>query len=211
MDRKKYSIFIILYTIFNIGVLIGARDYINEINGSDYNYEGQEKLKEIDTNKNSKANIYENKIKDYNENKNENLVKNNPENEISLYQIDKSNKEKSYESDEALSSHSDRYYNGSSKNRNSSTQGNKVFKVTAEEIISDLNTIEKAKILWVCRKLTKEEYNEIEEYLSYSNEKVGVMKVYRILENKLDEDSLEEVKEIFSKYIDTEKVKEIFY
>ena len=197
MDRKKYSIFIILYTIFNIGVLIGARDYINEVNGSDYNYEGQENVNEI----------YDNKIKDYNEN----LVKNNPENEISMYEIDKSTKEKTYESDEALSSHSDRYYNGSSTNRSSSTQGNKVFKVTAEEIISDLNTIEKAKILWVCRKLTKEEYNEIEEYLSYSNEKVGIMKVYRILENKLDEDSLEEVKEIFSKYMDTEKVKEIFY
>ena len=37
------------------------------------------------------------------------------------------------------------------------------------------------------------------------------MKVYAILEKKLDDESIEEVKEIFYKYIDTDKVKEIYY
>lgn len=202
MNRKKYIVFVILYTIFNIGVLMGASDYIQQ------SYVNQAQREEQVINKESSGQIdteVSEAIIEESENKNDNLAQNNAENQISM-------NEGSYETDKEVLNYSLSYKQRTSRRVNSSTQqSTKVFKVTADEIISDLNPIEKAKILWVCRKLTKEEYNEIEEYLSYQNEKLGVMKVYAILEEKLDDESLEDVKEIFSKYIDTEKVKEIFY
>lgn len=202
MNRKKYIVFVILYTIFNIGVLMGASDYIQQ------SYVNQAQREEQVINKESSGQIdteVSEAIIEESENKNDNLAQNNAENQISM-------NEDNYETDKEVLNYSLSYKQRTSRRVNSSTQqSTKVFKVTADEIISDLNPIEKAKILWVCRKLTKEEYNEIEEYLSYQNEKLGVMKVYAILEEKLDDESLEDVKEIFSKYIDTEKVKEIFY
>lgn len=203
MNRRKYSIFVIMYTIFNIGLLIGAGDYIQQAYKSEYNEEKQ--VNSIEVNDNSKNEV----ITEENQNKNENLTQNNAENEISTADREKTNMQNKHISDDGILNYSKSY--SSASTRNSSTQNNKVFKVTADEIISDLNPVEKAKILWVCRKLTKEEYNEIEEYLSYNNEKLGIMKVYGILEKKLDDESLEEVKEIFSKYIDIDKVKEIYY
>lgn len=205
MGRRKCSIFVIIYTIFNIGLLIGASDYIKHAYKDEYN--DKEQGNAIESNS-----VYENKdgVEEI-QNKNEKLTQNNSESQISMSQRKKSNMQNKYISDDEVLNYSTNHSGGNTTRRNSSTQNTKVFKVTADEIISDLNSLEKAKILWVCRKLTKEEYNDIEEYLSYSNEKIGVMKVYDILEKKLDEDSLEEVKEIFSKYIDTEKVKEIYY
>lgn len=205
MNRKKCAIFVIMYTIFNIGLLMGASDYIQHAYKNEYSDKKQ--VNAIENNS-----VYENKADaEEIQNKNEKLTQNNSENQISMSQRKKSNMQNKYISDDEGLNYSTNHSSGSTTRQNSSIQSTKVFKVTADEIISDLNTLEKAKILWVCRKLTKEEYNDIEEYLSYSNEKVGVMKVYAILEKKLDEDSLEEVKEIFSKYIDTEKVKEIYY
>ena len=205
MDRKKYSIFVILYTIFNIGLLMGASDYIQQVYKNEYSDEKQVNSIDVNDNLNSEVSNEEN------QNKNENLAQNNAENQISTSDKEKNKMQDTYVSDDEILNYNQSYNSSSYATRNSSTQSNKVFKVTAEEIIGDLNPIEKAKILWVCRKLTKEEYNEIEEYLSYRNEKLGVMKVYAILEKKLDDESLEEVKEIFSKYIDTDKVKEIYY
>lgn len=205
MNRKKYSIFVIMYTIFNIGLLMGASDYIQQAYKNEYSDEKQ--VNSIENNSGYENKVSVEEIKD----KNEKLTQNNSENKSSMSQRKKSNMQNTYISDDEVLNFSTNYSSGSTTRRKSSTQSTKVFKVTADEIISDLNPLEKAKILWVCRKLTKEEYNEIEEYLSYNNEKLGVMKVYAILEKKLDEDSLKEVKEIFSKYIDTEKVKEIYY
>lgn len=209
MNRRGYLVIVVFYTIFNIGVLVLLNNYTGEykkenVEYKDFHvevYDNEEKNQQIISEEESKEN-------------DEKYIKNKEKLELSQDNNDNVEDKLNimYESDKDIYNNSSNNYNESSyydKNKNIANESNQVFKLTAEEIIRDLTPIEKAKILWVCRKLTKEEYNDIEEYLSYRNEKLGVIKVYNILESKLDEESLGEVKDIFSKYMDLTKVEEI--
>lgn len=209
MNRKGYLVIVVFYTIFNIVVLVLFDNYTNKYE-KEY-VENKDSYVEILDNEDKNqqmVNIEESKVNDEISIKNKEkleLSQNNSENVEDKLNI-------MHESDKDIYNNSSYNYKESSsydKNKNMANESNQVFKLTAEEIIRDLTPIEKAKILWVCRKLTREEYNDIEEYLSYRNEKLGVIKVYSILESKLDEESLAEVKDIFSKYMDLTKVEEI--
>lgn len=206
MDKNKCSLIVVIYTIFNIGVLIGFNVYENN-NHEDYISNNGNYVQ------NQQKNLENEEITNVQQNKNEDKIQGEAEVEIKKTEKNSNNtlseNNTMHESDKEIDNNSSYKSGNSYKQKESSSESNKVFKLSAEEIINDLSSIEKAKILFVCRKLTTEEYNEIEEYLSYNNEKLGVTKVFNILENKLDEKSLEDVIEIFSKYMDIDKIDEI--
>jgi len=83
---------------------------------------------------------------------------------------------------------------------------NKVMKVPAEEIINKLTISEKAKIMSICKRLDDDDYSEINEFLTYKNERLAVLRTLNVIESKVDETGVEELKKIFSKYIDMNKV-----
>ncbi len=207
MNKKVYSIIVVIYTVFNIGALIGFNFYENKNNDENYigNKDSYVQNQQKTAENEEEVNVQENENEDKIEGKVEEKIKKTEKSSNNA--ADKNNI--MYESDKEIYNNSSYKSSNSYKGKESSSESNKVFKLSAEEIISDLSPVEKAKVLFVCRKLTKAEYNEIEEYLSYNNEKLGVTKVFNILENRLDEESLEEVIEIFSKYMDVDKVDEI--
>lgn len=84
----------------------------------------------------------------------------------------------------------------------------KVLKMPISKIEDSLSIAEKAKILSVCKKLSEQDYKYIAQYANYDNEKIAVSKTFDILENRLTDEQLEEVKEIFSDYIDFSKVED---
>ncbi|MDU1413063.1 MAG: hypothetical protein E6929_09615 [Clostridium sp.] len=84
----------------------------------------------------------------------------------------------------------------------------KVLKMPISKIEDSLSIAEKAKILSVCKKLSEQDYKYIAQYANYDNEKIAVSKTLDILENRLTDEQLEEVKEIFSDYIDFSKVED---
>lgn len=87
-------------------------------------------------------------------------------------------------------------------------ENNKVLKVPISNIEKSLSLAEKAKILTMCKKLSEKDYKYIAQYANYDNEKIAVSKTLDILENRLTEEQIEEVKEIFSNYIDFSKLED---
>lgn len=204
MNKKKYSVIVVIYTVFNLVALVGfnINENKNNYENSNIYVENQEKIQESQSDNSLQQKENENKLKSESE---EDIISEDSTKETKKNNNIKNRKNVTYESDIEISNKSN---NNLNKEENSN-QINKVFKVSAKEIISDLTPVEKAKVLFVCRKLTKKEYNEIREYLSYNNEKLGVTKVFDILENKLDEENLEEIVDIFSEYMDVDKIEEI--
>lgn len=86
---------------------------------------------------------------------------------------------------------------------------NQVIKVPIEDLVSYLSLEEKAKILSLSKKLTKEDFEKFQEYLSYKNQKIGVRRALEILEQRMSSKQVNEIKEIFSKYIDMNTVEDI--
>lgn len=86
---------------------------------------------------------------------------------------------------------------------------NQVIKVPIEDLVSYLSLEEKAKILSLSKKLTKEDFQKFQEYLSYKNQKIGVRRALEILEQRMSSKQVSEIKEIFSKYIDMNTVENI--
>ncbi len=80
------------------------------------------------------------------------------------------------------------------------------MKVPPEELIDELTISEKAKIIGICKELNEEDYSEINEFLTYNNERLAVLRTLNVIERKVDEEQIEELKKIFSKYIDMDKV-----
>lgn len=86
---------------------------------------------------------------------------------------------------------------------------NQVIKVPIEDLVSYLSLEEKAKILSLSKNLTKEDFEKFQEYLSYKNQKIGVRRALEILEQRMSSKQVNEIKEIFSKYIDMNTVEDI--
>lgn len=212
MNKRIYSMIIIIYTVFNISMMFlydgyGSKNTNENVREMDMSMEDEQNYRaEIDNNE-SKENSKED-LGNYKFNNKKDIseeVDTNKNNYNFKYESDEITNnisdEKNITRDKESSFNSSNYYN---KNK-----VNKVFNSSASEIIKDLTAMEKAKVLVVCTKLSREEYKNISEYLSYNNERLGVLKVYDILEKKLDDESLEELKEIFFRYMDVDKVKEI--
>ena len=209
MNKKIYLIIIIGYTIFNIFIMnLSAWDSNKNININEASGDNTINMLNEQNYKDKTGSI---EIKENNNEDRDSYKFNNKKEALS--EVDENNYNFKYESDEITNNNVSR----EKKNKNSfdsinyhnKNKVNKVFNSSADEIIKDLTTIEKAKVLIVCTKLSREEYKNISEYLSYNNERLGVLKVYDILEKKLDDKSLEDLKKIFFRYMDIEKVKEI--
>jgi len=213
MNRKGYSVTIILYTIVNIAALVSFN-----ISNENLNYKEENKViaksNEKDENYNKEiptdiqkeyidANASQDSVKS-DETKervvlDEELVKKriqaNRERQNQLNEI--------YKSDNEIVKVDEMEFD---KYNKEIKEKSKVMKVPAEELINKLTFSEKAKIMSICKELNEEDYSEISEFLTYNDERLAVLRTLNVIESKVDEDQIEELKEIFSKYIDMDKV-----
>ena len=95
--------------------------------------------------------------------------------------------------------------------KNSSTTTKKeetkpVFKVSAGSIEKSLSTIDKAKLLFIGSKLSTVDEGRVKDYLSDNDPEEGVRKAYKLLQQRLNEEDLNKVKEILEKYINIDVV-----
>ena len=212
MNKRIYSMIIIIYTVFNISMMF----LYDEYDSKNTNENVREMDMSMEDEQNYRAEIDNNESKENSKEDLGNYKFNNKKDISEEVDTNKNNYNFKYESDEITNNISDeknitrdKESSFNSSNYYNKNKVNKVFNSSASEIIKDLTAMEKAKVLVVCTKLSREEYKNISEYLSYNNERLGVLKVYDILEKKLDDESLEELKEIFFRYMDVDKVKEI--
>ncbi len=213
MNRKEYSVIIILYTIVNIIALVS-------FNISNENLDYKEENKVI-AKTGEKAENYNKEIttgiekENMDVNTSQDLIKDNEINETIVLdeELEKrriqANREKQNQLNEMYKSEYEIVkideiefdkYNKQVKEKN------KVMKVPPEELIDELTISEKAKIIGICKELDEEDYSEINEFLTYNNERLAVLRTLNVIERKVDEEQIEELKKIFSKYIDMNKV-----
>lgn len=213
MNGKGYSVIIILYTIVNIIALVS-------FNISNENLDYKEENKVI-SKSNEKVENYNKEIttgiekENMDANTSQDLIKNNGVNEtiVSDEELEKrrieANRERQNQLNQIHKSDNEIVkideiefdkYNKQVKEKN------KVMKVPPEELIDELTISEKAKIIGICKELNEEDYSEINEFLTYNNERLAVLRTLNVIERKVDEEQIEELKKIFSKYIDMNKV-----
>ncbi len=213
MNRKGYSVIIILYTIVNIIALVS-------FNISNENLDYKEENKVI-AESNEKVENYNKEIttgiekENMDANTSQDLIKNNGVNEtiVSDEELEKrrieANREMQnqlnqiYKSDNEIVKFDEIEFDEYNKQVK---EKNKVMKVPPEELIDELTISEKAKIIGICKDLNEEDYSEINEFLTYNNERLAVLRTLNVIERKVDEEQIEELKKIFSKYIDMDKV-----
>ena len=213
MNRKGYSVIIILYTIVNIIALVS-------FNISNENLDYKEENKVI-AESNEKVENYNKEIttgiekENMDANTSQDLIKNNGVNEtiVSDEELEKrrieANRERQnqlnqiYKSDNEIVKFDEIEFDEYNKQVK---EKNKVMKVPPEELIDELTISEKAKIIGICKDLNEEDYSEINEFLTYNNERLAVLRTLNVIERKVDEEQIEELKKIFSKYIDMNKV-----
>lgn len=213
MNRKGYSVIIILYTIVNIIALVS-------FNISNENLDYKEENKVI-AKSSEKAENYNKEIttgiekENMDANTSQDLIKNNGVNETSVSDEElkkrriQANRERQnqlnqiYKSDNEIVKTDEIEFD---KYNKQVKEKNKVMKVPPEELIDELTISEKAKIIGICKDLNEEDYSEINEFLTYNNERLAVLRTLNVIERKVDEEQIEELKKIFSKYIDMDKV-----
>lgn len=203
MKKRLYSLFIITFSILDIIFMIKICDFEknkyeldesnNIINCEDIQLNGEESS--LDDNR-SEVNIQEkiNDDKKTSENKAE-------LNEGRLKHFNGASPR--YETDQEIKNSTQDEIDIAAIKEN-----NKVLKVPISKIEKSLTLAEKAKILTMCKKLSEKDYKYIAQYANYENEKIAVSKTLDILENRLTEEQIEEVKEIFSNYIDFSKLED---
>ena len=94
--------------------------------------------------------------------------------------------------------------NGSTTTKKEETKP--VFKVSAGSIEKSLSAIDKAKLLFIGSKLSTVDEGRVKDYLSDNNPEEGVRKAYKLLQQRLNEEDLNKVKEILEKYINIDAV-----
>ncbi|WP_346886577.1 hypothetical protein [Clostridium sp. UBA4395] len=213
MNRKGYSVIIILYTIVNIIALVS-------FNISNENLYYKEENKVI-AKSGEKAENYNKEIttgiekENMDANTSQDLIKNNGVNETSV--SDEELKKRRIEANRERQNQLNQIYKSDNeivktdeiefdKYNKQVKEKNKVMKVPPEELIDELTISEKAKIIGICKELNEEDYSEINEFLTYNNERLAVLRTLNVIERKVDEEQIEELKKIFSKYIDMDKV-----
>ncbi|WP_346939648.1 hypothetical protein [uncultured Clostridium sp.] len=213
MNRKGYSVTIILYTIVNIAALVSFN-----INNENLNYKEENKViaksyeKDESYNKETPTDIQKKHI---DANTSQDSVKSDATKESAVLDEDlakrgiQDNGEKQnklneiYKSDNEIVKADEIEFD---KYNKEIKEKSKVMKVPAEELVNKLTFSEKAKIMSICKELNEEDYSEISEFLTYNDERLAVLRTLNVIESKVDEDQIEELKEIFSKYIDMDKV-----
>lgn len=213
MNRKGYSVIIILYTIVNITALVSFN-----ISNDSLNYKEESKViaksneKDENYDKEIPNDIEKNNIDEYTS---QDLIKDNETNEtIALdEELEKrriqANRERQkqlgemYKSDNEIVKIDELEFD---KYNMQVKEKSKVMKVPPEELIDELTFSEKAKIMGICKDLNKEDYSEISEFLTYNDERLAVLRTLNVIERKVDDEQIEQLKKIFSKYIDMEKV-----
>lgn len=210
MNRKGYSVIIILYTIVNITALVSFN-----ISNDSLNYKEESK---VTAKNNEKDENYDREISNDIEKNNidgntsQDLIKDNEtialDEELEKRRI-QANRERQKQLDEMYKSDNEIVkidelefdkYNKQVKEKS------KVMKVPPEKLIDELTISEKAKIMGICKDLNKEDYSEISEFLTYNDERLAVLRTLNVIERKVDDEQIEQLKKIFSKYIDMEKV-----
>ncbi|MEG1256495.1 hypothetical protein [Clostridium sp.] len=208
MKRNTYSMIVVIYTILNIILLINFNEYqendLEEKNNNQYTYKDELKLERIS----EEARLKESKgvegsneeeiqprESSINDNYNKKSIEATSKNQEQLKSLYKSDSEIVKIDDLQL----DKY-------NKEICEKNKVMKTSTDEMIKDLSAVEKGKIMLICKELTEEDYEDITEYLSYNNERLAVMRTLDVLESKVEKKKVDQIKEIFSKYIDMSKV-----
>lgn len=215
MNKKRYSIIILLYTVFNIVVLVKFN--IDEDLKEKRAYESQymdkkitENLQEDDqgeapnkdvTSKQAIDDVDESCDDKTKQNVNDNLNKNRKN-----FDKEKENRlNRDYESDAEIGNINDLDLDLEKYNKEASEKYH-VMKASPNEIMDELTLAEKTKVMLICKELTKKDYSDITEFMTYKDERLGVMRTINVLEKRVKKEKVEELKCIFSKYIDLDKV-----
>ncbi len=213
MNKKRYSIIIILYTVFNIVVLVKFN--IDEDLKEKRAYESQYMDKNITENlQEDEQGEVPNKdvtsteaIDDMDESCDEktkqDVIDNLNKNRKNIDTEKENQLNRDYESDAEIGNINDLDLE---KYNKEVSEKYHVMKASPNEIMDELTLAEKTKVMLICKELTKKDYSDITEFLTYKDERLGVMRTLNVLEKRVKKEKVEELKGIFSKYIDLDKV-----
>ncbi|MBK1811417.1 hypothetical protein JHL18_12385 [Clostridium sp. YIM B02505] len=81
-----------------------------------------------------------------------------------------------------------------------------IFKIDKNTILNKISMADKAKLIYLSRKLSIADYDYIQEDLKSSNEIEASKDIFSILKKKLSDNDYEKVKNILSPYIDVDYI-----
>lgn len=164
----------------------------NEIN-SDTQMTSDNEISNVDENKLYHEDLQSNRSSEYYEMKHELIREKINEERINYYD------NKNYEND-----------GGDVEGYKRITISNKkdipVFKVATYEIKNNLTMSDKRKLLKVATKLNIKDYTKIKDFLYADNQKEGILNAIYLLEERLDEEDYQNVREIADRFVDMDKV-----
>ncbi|QAA31448.1 hypothetical protein [Clostridium manihotivorum] len=209
--EKIYSSIIIVMTAISVSILLTYKD-----NSYDYgdlkidqqqfqvnNQDGKNaldkgKIENNTINKSSTKLINNNSNSNYKENLNSSQIKHNSSEDITLKE-DANDEGKDY-------IYSDNQVSEEESAEDETVQTMSIFKVDKSTIISKISVADKAKLLYISRKLSSADYSNIEDDLKSSNELEAAEDIFKILKNRLSSQDYDKVKSILDPYINVEYI-----
>ena len=219
--EKVYSSIVIIMTAISVSILLSYKDNCYDYGDVNLNQE-QFQVNDYDKNSHNSVNKGMKKINDANQpkrqviNSNSDSNSNNNSNNNSKDNLNNS-KEKDNISEEAILKKDD---NGISKDdiyadnnapekysiNDETVQTMSVFKVDKSAIMSKIGVADKAKLLYISRKLSSSDCNNIEDDLKSSDELEAAEDIFKILKHRLSSEDYQKVKNILSPYINVEYI-----
>lgn len=207
MNKKFYSVIVIIYSALCIYIMINYKVPNEDVN-KDITLVKKQQEESSDKNSNNTYVNTKETIKNNDSNATKNDIQVKGFNEYSRSKTRKivdDNLNETYKlahEDSGINSINGEFDSFNTEQR----KKNQVIKVPVDEIVSCLSLSEKGKLFTISRKLSNEDYIKFQEYLGYKNQKIGMRKALEIIEAKLPQEEVEEVKTILSKFMDMEVI-----
>ncbi|GFZ31242.1 hypothetical protein CSC2_17680 [Clostridium zeae] len=208
--QKKYSCIIIFITFISVGVMVVNNKYDNEKLQVSLKQDLTKKQSNISKEKQLTQNNQNNKqSSDKLNSQNESAINTNIDN--SAKSNEDSNKQNISSNDSELENNYDAYVN-QGDNYNSSIFDEEsiptvsIFKIDKNTILNKISIADKAKLIYLSRKLSLSDYDYIKDDMKSSNEIEASKDIFTILKKKLSYSDYEKVKNILSPYIDVDYI-----
>ncbi|WP_160678396.1 hypothetical protein [Clostridium sp. C8-1-8] len=209
--EKVYSSIIIIMTVISVSILLAYKDNSYDygdlkIDQEQFQVNNHDNKNNIDTGKREANNINKPSTKLINNNSNSSYKKKLNNSEIKYNSSEEANLKEDVKDKDKDDIYADNKMHEEYSVEDETVQTMSIFKVDKSTIISKISVADKAKLLYISRKLSSADYSNIQDDLKSSNELEAAEDIFKILKNRLSSQDYDKVKNILAPYINVEYI-----
>jgi hypothetical protein len=209
--EKVYSSIIIIITVISVSILLAYKDNSYDygdlkIDQEQFQVNNHDNKNNIDIGKREANTINKPSTKLINNNSNSSYKENLNNSEIKYNSSGDTNLKEDIKDKDKDDIYADNKMDEEYSVEDETVQTMSIFKVDKSTIISKLSVTDKAKLLYISRKLSSADYSNIQDDLKSSNELEAAEDIFKILKNRLSSQDYNKVKNILAPYINVEYI-----